>query len=160
MKRTINAFVLLVASLTAVGCHKFEYKVYDNPYIFIAEEGDATYMETSRVSSRKNNLVKIYDVYFSTKAVDYPVTVTYEIVVGDGLQQGLDFTLDTPGSSLTFEPGTYVKPIQITFLKNTVTSGKDNTISIKLTGADRDVTIGIPGAEPHNVSHIITKTKN
>lgn len=158
MKKTIFIFF---AALTALsGCHKLEYRVYDNPYIFIAEKGDATYLETSRVSARKNNFVKEYDVYFSTRAVDYPVTVNYEIIVGEGLQQGLDFTLDTPGTSLTFQPGTYILPIQITYLKNSVSSDNDNTITIKLTAADKDITIGIPGAEIHNASHTITKTKN
>lgn len=160
MKHALNILLPLIAVLTVSGCRKFEYKIYDNPYIFIAEDGDATYLETSRVSARKNNFVKLYDVYFSTKAVDYPVTVNYEIIVGEGLKEGLDFTLDTPGTSLTFEPGTYVMPIQITYLKNSITSGNDNTITIKLTGADRNVTLGIPGAGGHNISHTITKTKN
>lgn len=161
MKRILNLYPLLIAALTlSAGCGKLEYKVYDNPYIFIAEAGDATYMETSRVSARRNDLVKIYNVYFSTKAVDCPVTVNYEIIVGSGLKEGLDFTLDTPGGSLVFAPGTYVMPIQITYLKNSITSGNDNTITIKLTGADRNVTLGIPGEGNHNVSHTITKTKN
>lgn len=160
MNRTFKTILLLITVSILAGCHKVEYKIYDNPYVFIAENGDATYQETSRVSARKNNFVKQYNVYFSTKAVDYPVTVNYEIIVGAGIKEGLDFTLDTPGTSLTFEPGTYVMPIQITYLKNSVTSSNDNTITIKLTGADRKVTLGIPGVGGHNVSHTITKTKN
>lgn len=154
----ISAFVAAVfAALVLCGCHKLEYKVYDNPYVYIIEEGDKSQVETSTVSEDADNLVKTYRILLSSKAVDESITVGYDIIVGNGLTEGIDYEFITKGSSVSFLPGIYSIPIRIRFLKNAVDRTKDNSITISITSVSADIGMGVPGPAHRNRFHKVTK---
>ena len=155
---TRKTIFLTLALLAAVSCQKQQYVIYDNPYVYVYYSNDSSLSETSSVLSMSNNLQRTYNVCLSSRRRDTPLTVSYEIVVGDGLTEGVDFEMVTEGSSVTFEPDTYVQPITIKYLRRKVDKTQDNTITIRLTGADSEMQLGIPGAVPKNVTHTIKKT--
>lgn len=113
---------------------------------------------SSTTVSAKANTVGTYNVYLSSARPSQPIEVTYEIVVGDGLQQGVDYNLITTGNVLTFYPGIYDMPIRIQWLPNeNIDLTKDNTVKIVLLSNNKGYNIGLPGPD-HNQS-VFTITK-
>lgn len=174
MKKIILILICIAASLS---CKKLEYKVYDHPYVFIAAAGDQLRLENSTVSYRGSREVT-YMFYMSTKAIDYPVTLHYTIEVGDGLENGVDFILDDLEGDMVFNPedssdpeniipAEYEKPFVIPFKSHTLSSGTNNTLTIRITSVTPEMEIGIPGpVDPEtglkknrNISHTILKKK-
>ena len=155
MKRKLTLLSLL--ALCAVSCGKQEYVVYDNPYVYVVWADDASMSETSTIISKAKGAVRTYNICLSSKKRDTPLTVDYEITHGDGLEPGVDYEVAAESGNVTFEPGTYVASLEITFLRHTVKKGADNTVTIRLTGASVDMTLGLPGATPKNAFHTIEK---
>lgn len=153
MKKSVYA---ILAALLLVSC-KPEYAVYDNPFVYVKSDSDAGQSETSTVSSNANNLTRTYNICLSSKTPSGPVTVSYEIIVGDGIREGIDYTLATTGSSVKMVPGVYMMPIRVTWLRNKVDPARDNSLTIRITGVSPDMQIGFPGQTPRNVFHKITK---
>ena len=85
------------------------------------------------------------------------LVVNYEIVVGDGLQEGVDYELVTTGNQLTFEPGIYDMPIRIKWLAHPVDETKDNTLTIRLTGNSQSLHLGVPGPDGLQKQLVIEK---
>ena len=88
-----------------------------------------------------------YSVYLSSKPLTENLEVNYQVIVGDGLKSGVDFELVTKGSTLTFLPGIYDMPIRIRWMPNHLDENKDNTITIRLTGNNQGLTMGLPGPD-------------
>mgnify|MGYP007033759645 FL=1 len=73
--------------------------------------------ESSSVTvSAKANTIGTYNIYFSTPATGETVTLTYEVVAGDGLKEGVDFRLLQDENSITFLPGIYDMPVRIQWI--------------------------------------------
>lgn len=155
MKRLIY---ILLALLASASCEKQQYIIYDHPYVFVKYANDAGMSETSSVLSMSNNLVRSYNFCLSSKTPEEPITVYYEIAVGDGLTEGVDYVLMDEGNSVTFEPGTFVVPISIKYLRRKVDKTQDNTLTIRITGSDPVMDIGVPGSTPKNAFHTIKKS--
>ena len=86
-------------------------------------------------------------MYLSSKPLTENLEVNYQVIVGDGLKSGVDFELVTKGSTLTFLPGIYDMPIRIRWMPNHLDENKDNTITIRLTGNNQGLTMGLPGPD-------------
>ena len=108
------------------------------------------------VLSNVNN-IDTYVVSVSSKMLTTALVVNYEIVVGDGLQQGVDYELVTTGNQLTFEPGIYDMPIRIKWLAHPVDETKDNTLTIRLTGNSQNLHLGVPGPDGLQKQLVIEK---
>lgn len=107
--------------------------------------------------SSKANMIGTYNVYLSAPASEETVTVTYEIIAGDGLKEGVDYKIITQGNILTFLPGIYDMPIRIQWFSNTLDPKKDNTLKIKLISNDKGYSIGLPGPNQNQSVFTIRK---
>lgn len=133
-------------------CGLDENPAYDLKFIHIMVN------ESSAVNvSQRANTIGSYNVYLSAPASNETVAVTYEIIVGDGLKEGVDYKLMSNDNTLTFLPGIYDMPIRIQWMANPVDSSKDNTIKIKLISNDKGYTIGLPGPAKNQSELTITK---
>lgn len=150
MKKII---VMLLAVVALCACQKDEFEGYDVPFVKVATTTGAS---QTVVLSDVNN-VNTYLVTVSSKALTSALVVNYEIVVGDGLQEGVDYQLVTTGNQLTFEPGVYDMPIRIKWLAHTVDETKDNTLTIRLTGTNQNLQLGVPGPDGLQKQLVIEK---
>lgn len=138
--------------LLATSCGLDEVPRYDIKFVHIMMNESST----TTVSS-KATMVGTYNVYLSAPASNETVTVTYEIIVGDGLQEGKDYKILTTGNTLTFLPGIYDMPIRIQWYPNPVDPEKDNTIKIRLISNDKGYSTGLPGPDQNQSLFTITK---
>ena len=150
MKRIIG---IILAVMLFAGCDRQEFDGYDTPFLSIAASTGASSMV---VLSNVNN-INTFLVTLSSRMLDKPLTVNYEIAVGDGLQEGVDYELLTQGNSLTFEPGVFDMPIRIKWISHPVDDQKDNTLTIKLLSNDQNIHIGRPGPDCLLKSLVIEK---
>ena len=129
--------------------------LFTDYFVSIQDENGA---QTSRVLSSSNNFVVTYYFSLVSEELKEPLTVNFDLQVGDGLKEGKDFTLQTQSRTITFDPGVYKKPFRINYLSNPVDDSKDNTIKIVITSAsDPSITIGYPGPSAKFSTHTITK---
>lgn len=144
--------ILVFTALLCTSCGLNENPPYDLKFFHIMVN------EASSVTvSAKANMVGTYNVYMSAPATNETVTVTYEVIVGDGLKEGVDYRLLNKENSLTFLPGIYDMPIRIQWMPNPVDPAKDNTIKIRLISNDKGYSIGLPG--PAQNQSVLTITK-
>lgn len=147
------AFVAFLGALTS--CDDRPDRMFRDFFVSIADETGA---QTSRILSSSNNLVITYYFSLVSEARSEPLTVNFDVEVGDGLKEGKDFTFQSQARSFTFEPGVYKKPFRINYLSNPVDETKDNTIKIVITStSDPSIIIGYPGPSAKFSTHVITK---
>lgn len=150
LKRNILYLSSLILLLTSCGLN--ELPEYNLKYIHIMMN------ESSETTvSSKANMIGTYNVYLSAPASEETVTVTYEIIAGDGLKEGVDYKIITQGNILTFLPGIYDMPIRIQWFSNTLDPKKDNTLKIKLISNDKGYSIGLPGPNQNQSVFTIRK---
>lgn len=150
LKRNILYLSSLILLLTSCGLD--ELPEYDLKFVHIMMN------ESSETTvSSKANAIGTYNVYLSAPASEETVTVTYEIIAGDGLKEGVDYRVVTEGNTLTFLPGIYDMPIRIQWLPNAIEPDKDNTIKIKLISNDKGYNIGLPGPDQNQSLFTIRK---
>ncbi len=143
--------LLLIVCLT--GCEEDRQTVVNTPFVyFMLDDGTSQTIVKSDV-----NAINTYYVYLSAQAQTKPLEVTYDVIVGNGLTEGMDYEILTPSNKLTFLPGVYDMPIRIKWLPNPVSAEKDNTLTIRLTESNRNYTLGVPGPDNKNRELIITK---
>lgn len=146
------ALILFMIASLASSCKKEEYKPYDNPFIHIHQN------ERSEVRVRDNrNETVSYYVYLSAKKQFKTTVVHYEITTGEGLKEGRDYELLTPGNELVFAPGITEMPIAIRWMQHAVEKSKNNTLTIQIKESNRDFNIGLPGPDQLQTSLTITK---
>lgn len=144
--------LLLVFIFLFTSCGLDELPEYDLKFIHIMSN------ESSSVTvSSKANVVGTYSVYLSSPLTTETITVTYEVVVGNGLKEGVDYKLLNNDNTVTFLPGIYDMPIRIQWIANPVDPAKDNTIKIRLVSNDKGYTIGLPGPDKNQSELTITK---
>lgn len=150
LKRNILYLSSLILLLTSCGLN--ELPEYNLKYIHIMMN------ESSETTvSSKANMIGTYNVYLSAPTSEETVTVTYEIIAGDGLKEGVDYKIITQGNTLTFLPGIYDMPIRIQWFSNTLDPKKDNTLKIKLISNDKGYSIGLPGPNQNQSVFTIRK---
>lgn len=144
---------LIFSAVCLVSCEMVDMPVYDNPFVYISTSGGTS---EEVVSSEADN-VNTYYIYLSAKKLDSPLNVYYEIVTGDGLKEGVDYELVSNKSSVTFLPGIYRMPLRIKWKPNIVDDKADNSFVIRLTGNDKDFTLGFPGPDSRFSKLTLTK---
>lgn len=144
---------MLLALVALCGCQNEEFEGFDMPFVKVTTTTGAS---QTVVLSNVNN-INTYVVSVSSKMLTTALVVNYEIVVGDGLQEGVDYELVTTGNQLTFEPGIYDMPIRIKWLAHPVDETKDNTLTIRLTGNSQNLQLGVPGPDGLQKQLVIEK---
>lgn len=129
---------------------------FNDRFIHIEDEYGGS---SSVINWESNNLIKEYSlVYVSSVLSD--INVKYEIIVGDGLRENVDFQLikgEIEGD-VTLYKGIYKSAIRIKWLKSPLDETKDNSVTIKLISCDdKDVMLGRPGPDARGNEYIIQK---
>ena len=145
-------FLFIGGLLLFSSCSLEENPPYDLKFIHIMKDE-----ASSTTVSSKANTVSTYNVYLSAPASQETVTVTYEIIVGEGLTENVDYKLLTKQTSLVFLPGIYDMPIRIQWYPNPIDPEKDNSIKIRLLTNDKGYSIGLPGPDKNQSEFTITK---
>lgn len=141
---------LLLAGIALLSaCQKHEEIFFDTPFARIEDANGQSTMVIDRTLD--NILTEIRVVISASKNYfTEPITVEYETIVGDGLEEGVDFKIQpSHRSPITFEPGTYVMPIRVIWYKPAdYDPNKDNTLTLRLSGTSvPDMMLGVPGPD-------------
>ena len=147
IKITVLPLLLLISS-----CGKEEFEPYNNPFFHIMVDNKGT---VEVLANRKDAVD--YKVYLSAELQFDPIDVEYEITVGNGLKEGVDFDLITKGAKLTFPQGIFERPITIQWKESILDPAKDNRIIIRLISNTKNYTMGLPGPDQLQRQLIITK---
>lgn len=149
--RKIICFITILLAL--VSCGKDESVTFTEPFIRVSTETGAS---STVVRSNVKN-INTYYIYLSSKPLTTNLEVNYEVIIGDGLQSGVDFELVNPSNQITFLPGIYEMPIRIRWMEHTVDPKKDNTLTIRLVSNSQNFTMGYPGPDESQRQLVITK---
>ncbi len=158
MKYHINyktLFAVLLSCILLLGCADQEGEWFDEPFVRIATD---TGQSSTVVLTNVRN-VNAYTVYLSSRPFTDSLEVSYEIIAGDGLVDGVDYKVVTSVNPLVFLPGIYDMPIRVRWLKNPVDPAKNNTLTIRLTGNSKNYNLGLPGPD-HVQSQVVIEKKN
>lgn len=153
MKKNIFFTVLsALAILVISSCAKEEFKPYDHPFFHIhVDEQDSV-----NVLYNRKDVVE-YKVYLSSKLQFDPIDVEYEIIPGNGLEEGRDYQLLTQGTTLHFVQGMFERSIKIAWLERRLDPAMNNTLTIRLKSNTKNFTIGLPGPDKKQSQLVITK---
>lgn len=153
MKKILFAIIPALALLCS--CEDRLNIVFEDYYVCIKDETESA---SSTVKSSVDNYVATYYISLVSPILDSPLTVNYEIVVGDGLKEHVDYELQSDKNYVTIARGIWKMPVRIKYMQNPVDETKDNTITIRLTGcSDKSINIGYPGPSAKFSSHVVTK---
>ncbi len=131
-------------------CSDLEFIEYDNPFVYF-DGAAAVSVDAS------GQVLRTYNLKLSAKAQTEPVKVKLSYTVGDGLKEGVDYSIVT-SDNISFLPGIYTMPVRIQWLRNSLDESKDNTLTVRIESCDReDVTLGIPGPAENGRSIKFTK---
>lgn len=168
MKRILTSLVSFWAmTILLLSCNKDENIVFDTPFISVVAYNSSS----AGPISTEQEFVAEYVIQLNAAAPKKNVEVNYNIIVGDGLKEGLDFELITKGNSQTFLQGIYELPIRIKWLKTCVRDEegkiindslddtKDVTLTIELKSNSENYTLGYPGPDKKAKKIVIKKTK-
>lgn len=144
---------LLLSVVLLAACDKDDAVTFTEPFLRVSTQNGA-----SRVVVRTNvKNVNTYYIYLSSAPLASNLEVNYEVLVGDGLQAGVDFELVTTANQITFLPGIYEMPVRVRWLEHTVDPTKDNTLTIRLVSNSMNLTMGYPGPDANQRELVITK---
>ena len=87
-----------------------------------------------------------YTLHYTGPKPSAPIVVSFAVMCGDGLSEGIDYKVATVGGKITFMPGIYEQTIKIDWLPHDIDETKDNTVTISLLSAE-GVTLGYPGPD-------------
>lgn len=146
IKRLIIAAIVVLLA----GCN--EYTLYTDRFV-------AFDPNTSSVTSvnELGDFTGTYNVHYTGPTPSARFTVGWEVVAGNGLQEGRDFEIENSGRNLTFMPGVFSQPIRVHWLPSSLDASKDNSVTIRLVSGPDDVILGMPG--PDGLFRQITITK-
>jgi hypothetical protein len=155
----VNQFLIISAAVFSLlllnSCSKNEYKPFNYPYFHIHVGNQ----DSITVRYDRKDEVE-YKIYLSAELQYAPIQLQYEIVAGDGLQEGRDYAVKTTAKTLTFAPGLFEKTVRIAWLEHTLDPQKNNTIIIRLLGNSKNFQLGLPGPDKKQQQLVITKTIN
>jgi len=154
MKTTNIIFAAGLFLLTACGLE--EHEAYQTPFVHIMKDDASTAIVSAQANTPASR-PDSYSVYLSTAPLKNNLVVDFDLIVGNGLQEGRDFVMVTQGRSLTFLPGIYDMPILIRWIANPVDPTKDNTLTIVLVDTNKGFNLGLPGPDHLQSRFTITK---
>lgn len=159
----MKKILLTAALLLSLGsCSKNEYKTYDGPFFFyfdLSKSSTITINEAGTMNAE-------YYVHYTGPQASRTNIVSFSVTPGDGLVEGVDYTVTTAGGALNFMPGFTDLPIRIKWLPHDIDPSKNNTVTIRLENVDDDsFVLGLPGPDNSNYSKslrqiIISKYQN
>jgi len=156
--KTRSKYIAFVCGICAVllsgGCTE-EDKPYDVPFVYLTDQ----FGGTAATMDSEAKYTSTYYVRLSSKKRTEDLSVYYEVFSGDGLQEGIDYTLDdsTP-SPLAFPPDVYEMQVRVNWLRHVLDEEKDNSLHLLLEStSDKAVTIGRPGPAGLGKEYVITK---
>ncbi|MGM9768244.1 MAG: hypothetical protein ACI3Z0_07270 [Candidatus Cryptobacteroides sp.] len=145
---------LMLGALLLCGCDINDFKQFTDYYMAF----DTSKSSTTTVNEA-GEFAGSYNIHFCTVKRDEAVTVTVEVIPGDGLCENVDYKVVT-SSSIKFAPGVYDKTFVIQWLPHVLDASKDNTLTLRLFDcSDPSVTLGVPGPDEGFRSLKIYKTK-
>lgn len=157
MKKYIIPFLAITCSVSVLlmnSCSKSEFEPYDHPFIHIHVNNS----DTATVKYDRKDTVD-YVVYLSAKLQFDPIDVEYEIIKGDGLEEGRDYSVINTGRTLHFEPGMFERAVRIAWLSKEVDGSKNNSLIIKLVSNTKNYTLGLPGPDKKQQQLKLIKVK-
>ena len=161
MKKLLLSLSFIICCLpfsTALtACADQEGEWFDEPFVRITTPNGTA----NQVVSSSIRTVGTYTAFLSGPALaeNDSVIVSYEIIVGDGLVEDVDYKVVTTQNPLVFLPGINDAPIRVRWLKHTVDPTKDNTLTIRLTSNSKGYTLGFPGPS-HIQSQVTIEKRN
>lgn len=159
MKRVTKIAMLLMAVVAMWGCYE-EPQPLDKPFVYIGDEAGGSKTDIGSQAT----ITKELFVNLSCKKFTEPILVHYDVIVGEGMKEGVDFVIQpTTKSPLTFAPGTYEMPVRVQFKKSeNFDPSKDNTIVFALKEVESNIGefyIGLLGPDRLRSSYVFTKVE-
>lgn len=159
-RKNILFYLALFSAFLLSSCDvegPFDAKL-DAPFVYIV---DANGLGKSEVWALAEGLTTDYYIKLSSGTRDEELTVRFEIVPGNGLREGVDYTILSPSSDqVVFTPGLYDRSVRIRWIPHAIDPSKDNTLTISLTEvSDQKVFVGFPGPTQKNANYVITKVE-
>ena len=160
MKKFLGIFM---AALLCCGCDWHKDVYFDTPFAYIFDNaGGSSSTIDSRFGKGVESVLTELKVSISASENYFsePISIEYEVFLGDGLKEGIDYKIQpSTASPLTFNPGTYTLPVRIMWLKTeTPDPSKDNTLTIKLSGSSvTDMELGYHGPSHKGLTYVFTK---
>ena len=160
MKKTILSILTTLLVLSASSCQDHIVVLFDTPFFAITDI-DGTLSEMD-INKDANGIVELKVRFVvSNHYYQEPVTLSYDLVCGDGIKEGVDFAVQpTTASPLTFNPADgYERIIRIVFYKNPAfDASKDNTLRVRLSGSSlKNAVMGYPGPDHLKSEFVFTK---
>ncbi|MBP3383531.1 MAG: hypothetical protein J6K78_06435 [Tidjanibacter sp.] len=158
MKQILKIAMIVLAATALWGCYE-EPQPLDKPFVYIMDEnggGSAT------ISATGNNISSELFVHLSCRKFNEPIQVYYDVIVGDGLKEGVDFVIQsTTKSPLTFK-NYDPQPIRISWRKtDNFDPTKDNTVTFAIRSVESseigEFHLGYLGPDRLFNSYVFTK---
>lgn len=141
MKKII---LTIIAAMGVCSCKDNLHLVFSDYFVCIKDEYG---MSSSDVNTEIEGVYTYYVNLVSPTRTE-KLSVDYEIISGEGLENGVDYIIVSQSRQVVFAPGITSMPIRIDFRQKRVDENKDNTITIRLKStSDSSVRIGYPGPE-------------
>ena len=151
MKQLRWTFLLVIF----FSCRKENHKPFDQPFIHIMDNNTS-----SATVNYEASVIRSYTVYLSSKPLTENLEVTYEIIVGNGLKENVDFEILNKDRVLIFLPGIYDMPVRIRWNPSpSFDPQKDNTVTIRLLNNSKGFSLGLPGPDQLQKEFIIKKVQ-
>lgn len=148
-------FAIIPALVLLCSCEDRLNIIFEDYYVCIKDETESA---ASTVKSSVDNYVATYYITLVSPILESPLTVYYDVVVGSGLKEHVDYELQSDKNYVTIARGIWKMPVRIKYLKNPVDETKENTITIRLKGcSDDSINIGYPGPSAKFSTHVVTK---
>ncbi len=158
----MKKFLIMISSVVMLltGCEATTEHYFDTPFVSIADKDKL--FTTTFIDKNANNLLSelCVTLVVGRDMFQEPIMVEYELIVGNGLKEGVDFKLQpSTASPLTFTPGTYDMPVRLIWMKNKdFDPSKDNTLEVRLTACSiPEIHLGYLGPDSIRKSFIFTK---
>ncbi|MCF0176262.1 MAG: hypothetical protein HUJ94_05435 [Bacteroidales bacterium] len=133
MKKNLTMIAALFsAALSSASCDHF-MDVLDQPFVMVTDEEGLSQMN---ILATAKDLQTTVTISTSSRLMDSDVTISYKVIVGDGLRQGVDFTLKGAlEGDLVFVPGVYRKNLYFNWYSNpSLDTSKDCSVTVEITG--------------------------
>ena len=146
--------LLFAAAALLTGCVKNELPLFDEPFVYL----ETSTGSDNAVVGADMRVTVTYYIAISCPAFTEPVGVNFTVTCGDGLAEGVDYEVVTPGNTVSFLPGIWRMPVRIQWKDHAIDESKDNTVTIAITGTSPGTfTIGFPGPAAKGSKLVITK---
>jgi len=153
-------FAILFGILVLCSCNDRIEILFDTPFCSVMLH-ESTVSEYT-IDKDANNLLTVLDVTMSVSNHYFtdPISIEYDVICGSGIKEGVDFEIQkTTKSPLTFDQGTYSKPIRLLWYKNpSFDPNADNTVRIVLKKSSvPQMLMGYPGPDSLHSEFVFTK---